>query len=338
MKPSDYLKDKVLFLLFDLLLLASTALLFYLLGVGSMIVIFFEAIFIACLSVPLIMDFFRRRRFYNGFLSLLNTLEQKNLIAEIMEKPDFKEGMILYDSLRISNKAMLEAIKKYSKAQEEYREYIEMWVHEIKTPIASSRLILENHREIPAEKGLSEDLNILENLVEQVLFYARSNAVEKDYMVRKTDLKDVVYAVARRNAKLFIERRIRFEMDGLDLVVNTDAKWIEFILNQIVGNAVKYCDKENPEICIAAHQAPNAVILNITDNGIGIPEDEVDRVFEKGFTGTNGRQQEKSTGMGLYLCARLCEKLGHGFKIISEYGKGTTVVIVFPESSMHKMQ
>jgi len=338
MKPSDYLKDKVLFLLFDLLLLASTALLFYLLGVGSMIVIFFEAIFIACLSVPLIMDFFRRRRFYNGFLSLLNTLEQKNLIAEIMEKPDFKEGMILYDSLRISNKAMLEAIKKYSKAQEEYREYIEMWVHEIKTPIASSRLILENHREIPAEKGLSEDLNILENLVEQVLFYARSNAVEKDYMVRKTDLKDVVYAVARRNAKLFIERRIRFEMDGLDLVVNTDAKWIEFILNQIVGNAVKYCDKENPEICIAAHQAPNAVILNITDNGIGIPEDEVDRVFEKGFTGTNGRRQEKSTGMGLYLCARLCEKLGHGFKIISEYGKGTTVVIVFPESSMHKMQ
>lgn len=338
MKPSDYLKDKVLFLLFDLLLLASTALLFYLLGVGSMIVIFFEAIFIACLSVPLIMDFSRRRRFYNGFLSLLNTIEQKNLIAEIMEKPDFKEGMILYDSLRISNKAMLEAIKKYSKAQEEYREYIEMWVHEIKTPIASSRLILENHREIPAEKGLSEDLNILENLVEQVLFYARSNAVEKDYMVRKTDLKDVVYAVARRNAKLFIERRIRFETDGLDLVVNTDAKWIEFILNQIVGNAVKYCDKENPEICIAAHQAPNAAILNITDNGIGIPEDEVDRVFEKGFTGTNGRQQEKSTGMGLYLCARLCEKLGHGFKIISEYGKGTTVVIVFPESSMHKMQ
>lgn len=337
MKPSVYLKDKMLFLLFDLLLLASTALLFYLLGVGSMIIIFFETIFIACLAVPLIFDYFRRRRFYNGFLSLLDTLKQKNLIAEIMEKPDFKEGMILYDSLRISNKAMLEAIKQYSKAQEEYREYIEMWVHEIKTPIASSRLILENHREILAEKGLSEDLDTLENLVEQVLFYARSNAVEKDYMVRKTDLKGIVYTVARRNAKLFIERRIRFETNGLDLIVNTDAKWIEFILNQIVGNAVKYCDKDDPKICIAACKEPNAAILDITDNGIGIPESEIGRVVEKGFTGTNGRQQEKSTGMGLYLCAQLCEKLGHGFRITSKCGKGTTVSIIFPENSMLQM-
>ncbi|WP_066683216.1 sensor histidine kinase [Christensenella intestinihominis] len=337
MKLTDYLKDKMFFLLFDLLILAMVALLFYLLAVGSMIIIFFGAVFIACLVVPLVIDYHRRKQFYNGFLSLLDALENKNLIAEIMEKPDFREGMILYDALHVSNKAMLEAIKKYSKAQEEYREYIEMWVHEIKTPIASSRLILENHRDIPAAKGLSEDMDTLENLVEQVLFYARSSAVEKDYMVRNTGLKEIAYAVARRNAKIFIERGIRFETGDLDIHVNTDAKWIEFILNQVVGNAVKYCDKDGPEIRITARREPNAVFLDISDNGIGIPEEELGRVCEKGFTGTNGRQREKSTGMGLYLCARLCEKLGHGFKITSEYGKGTTVTIIFPESSMFHM-
>ena len=338
MKLIDYLKDKILFLLFDLLILASAALLFYLLAVGSMIIVFFGTVIAACLIIPLLVDYHRRKRFYNGFLLFVDELEQKNLIAEIMERPGFREGMILYDSLHIANKAMLEEIKKYSKAQEEYRGYIEMWIHEIKTPIASSRLVLENHKEIPAAKGLAEDIDALENLVEQVLFYARSSAVEKDYMIRKTNLKDIVYAVARRNAKMLIERRIRLETENLDICVNTDAKWIEFVLNQIVGNAVKYCDKSDAKIWITARKDSNAVLLNISDNGIGILEEELGRVCEKGFTGTNGRQQEKSTGMGLYLCARLCEKLGHGFKISSEYGEGTTATIVFPESSMLKMQ
>ena len=334
MKLKDYLKDKSLFLLADILLVAALALLFYLLSVGTMVIIFFSAIVLACLLLPLIIDYGRRRKFYHSLLSLFDALEEKNLIAEVMEQPNFKEGIILYDILKGSNKAMLEEIKQYRKAQEEYRGYIEMWVHEIKTPIASSRLMLENHEDIPGAKGLCEDLDTLENLVEQVLFYARSNAVEKDYMVRRTNLKDIVYGAVRRNANILIEQKIQVETFGLDREVNTDGKWFEFILNQIIGNAIKYGRREEPKIQISLRTKPNAVLLDVADNGIGIPSKEIGRVFEKGFTGTNGRKQGKSTGMGLYLCARLCEKLGHGLKISSEKGQGTTVTIVFPESSM----
>lgn len=332
MKLGNYLKDKMFFLLFDVFLLLAVALLFYLLGVGSMIIVFFGAVFATCLIIPLIIDYRKRKQYYDAFFSMLDSLERKNLIAEMVEKPDFLEGAALYDSLKTCNKAMLEEIKTYSRAQEEYREYIEMWVHEIKTPIASSRLILENNSDAP--QGLAEDLDDLENLVEQVLFYARSNAVEKDYMIRKTDLKEVVYAVARKNAKLFIARKIHFDAAVEDFYVNTDSKWIEFILNQIIGNAIKYCDKENSEIKVSARREKEAVVLDISDNGAGIPAAELGRVFEKGFTGSNGRRQAKSTGMGLYLCARLCGKLGHGIRIDSKEGQGTVVTVVFPESSM----
>ncbi len=335
MRLTDYLKDKAFFLLFDVFLMLAMALLFYLLGVGTMIIVFFGTVFAGCLIVPLIIDYRKRKKYYDHFFSMADALERKNLIAELVQRPDFSEGEILYDSLKLCNKAMLEEIKAHSIAQEEYREYIEMWVHEIKTPISSSRLILENNDQVP--QGLAEDLDAVENLVEQVLFYARSNAVEKDYMVRKTNVKDVVYAVARKNAKSFITRKIQFSADMPDISVNTDAKWIEFILNQIVGNAIKYCDKQNAEITVFVRKEKEAVVLHITDNGTGIPDTEVGRVFEKGFTGSNGRKQAKSTGMGLYLCARLCERLGHGIKISSENGRGTTVSLLFPENSMFSM-
>ena len=172
----EYLRDKAVFLLFDAFLLVAVILLFYLLSVGTMIIVFFGCIFLACMVVPLIVEYRKRKAFYENFIEMLDSLERKNLIAEMVERPDFREGMILYDALKTSNKAMLEEIRKYSKAQKEYQEYIEMWVHEIKTPIASSRLILENSDGFAGADGLGEDLSALENLVEQVLFYARSNA------------------------------------------------------------------------------------------------------------------------------------------------------------------
>ncbi len=334
MKFAEYLRDKVIFLLFDAFLLLALALLFYVLSVGATAIMFFGAIFLACILTPLLVDYRKRRAFYNGFDAVLSSLKQKNLIAEMVERPDFKEGMILYDALKTSNKAMLEEIKKYSKSQKEYQEYIEMWVHEIKTPIASSRLILENNQESLPTREITEDLTSLENLVEQVLFYARSNAVEKDYMVRRANLKDIVYAAARKNARQFIGKRIQFEAQIEDHCVYTDAKWIEFILNQILGNAIKYCDKANSRIVVTAEEKPNAVMLTISDNGMGISQAEIERIFEKGFTGSNGRTQEKSTGMGLYLCAKLCDRLGHGIAACSQEGGGTQISLTFPKNSM----
>lgn len=332
MKLIDYIKDKMVVLLFDFFLLFAVGMLFYLIDVGSMVAVFFGAIFMACLVVPLIIDFWKRKHFYDEFSSNLEALEEKNLIMEVVKRPDFSEGRILYDSLKICNKAMLEKIKEHSRAQTEYREYVEMWVHEVKTPIASSRLILENHPEVP--RGLVQDMDTLENLVEQVLFYARSNVVEKDYMIRKTNLKKIVNNVVRRNAKEFIEKKIRVNVAIEDIVVNTDAKWIEFILHQIIGNSLKYADKKDSYVIISQRREINAVMLDISDNGIGMPSSEIQNVFKKGFTGSNGRKYERSTGLGLYLCAKLCEKLGHGLKMDSCEGKGTTMTIIFPENSM----
>ena len=200
-----------------------------------MIIVFFRTVIAACLIIPLLVDYHRRKRFYNGFLLLLDELEQKNLIAEIMERPGFRRD----DSLRFPILQIKRCSKRDKrntvKAQEEYRGYIEMWIHEIKTPIASSRLVLENHKETPAAKKGSRRILMHLKTLWSKCFLCAEQCGRKDYMIRKTNLKDIVYAVARRNAKMLIERRIRLETENLDICVNTDAKWIEFVLNQIVG-------------------------------------------------------------------------------------------------------
>ncbi|BDF58435.1 sensor histidine kinase [Christensenellaceae bacterium] len=337
MKISDYLKDKFIFLLFGLPIAVGIPMLLALLAADATLILFFAVILMIGVAVPLIMDYIKRNRFYKNLLELLDSLEQKNLIAEVMERPQIHECMILYDILKTANKAMLETIADYRYAQEEYREYIEMWVHEIKTPIASTKLILENHMD-RVSRGIREDLGNIEELVEQVLFYSRSNTVEKDYMIRRTDLQDVVFFVARRNAQAFIEKHIRLETSLEGIKVYTDAKWIEFVLNQLFVNAIKYSDKQNAVIKVTGASGKDSVVLRIVDNGMGIPSSELGRVFDKGFTGSNGRKSGQSTGLGLYLCKKLCEKLGHGISIESTEGHGTAVAIVFPKSSMMLIQ
>lgn len=334
MKLSDYLKDKVWFLICDCLILFGLPLILGLLQADITLILFFIAVLAIGIVLPLVLDYLKRNRFYSGLLSLFDSLENKNLIAEVLERPvSLREGMILYDLLKGTNRAMLEKIAEYRHAQEEYREYIEMWVHEIKTPLAASKLAVENHREHVAA-GIGEDIDKMEDLVEQVLFYSRSNTVEKDYMLRKTDLQEIVFSVARKNAQLFIEKHIRLETDVDGLKVFTDAKWIEFILNQLIVNAIKYSDKKDACICVTGKTQKDCVLLKIADNGVGISVHELGRVFDKGFTGSNGRKKGQSTGLGLYLCKKLCAKLGHGIRIESEEGRGTAVTIVFPKSSM----
>ncbi|MEA5002087.1 MAG: sensor histidine kinase [Christensenella sp.] len=333
MKLSDYLKDKALFLVCDCLIICGLPLLLVLLAADITLILFFVVVLAAGTIVPLVVDYMRRNRFYSSLLSLFDSLENKNLISEVMEKPPVREGMFLYDMLKTANRDMLEKIAEYRYAQEEYREYIEMWVHEIKTPLAASKLALENHKDYVAT-GIEEDVAKMEELVEQVLFYSRSNTVEKDYMLRKADVQDIVFSVARKNAQLFIEKHIRLETDVEGLTVFTDVKWIEFILNQLIVNAIKYSDKSDAYVRVTGEKQKDRVILQISDNGTGIPSNELGRVFDKGFTGSNGRKSAQSTGLGLYLCKKLCMKLGHGIGIKSREGEGTTVTIVFPKSSM----
>ncbi len=279
-----------------------------------------------------IVEYMRRRTFYHDIYDIMDGLDQKYLVSEIIEEPQFLDGAVLYDVMQELDKSMLEQVNDYRKREEDYRNYIEMWVHEIKTPLAAVKLMMSNH-ENELTQSLSEEVEKVEDFVEQALFYARSTTLEKDYLIKEMPLEPTVNKVIRKHSKQFIYRRIKLEREGLEEVVYSDAKWLEFILNQIISNALKYSEDEGL-IRIATTKHKESVILMIEDHGMGISLSDLPRIFDKGFTGKNGRKNEKATGMGLYLCKLLCDKLYLDLKATSLEGAGTTISITFPISTM----
>jgi signal transduction histidine kinase len=213
--------------------------------------------------------------------------------------------------------------------QKEYQEYVETWVHEIKTPIASTMLIIENNEDI-IPNNMKYELRKVEDYVEQALYYSRSNEVSQDYIVKRFNLEQTVRKVIKRNASDFINKKIAIDIENIKGEIHSDPKWVEFIINQIIGNSIKYLTTQNPKVTIYTTENENNTILIIKDNGVGINEKDLKKVFEKGFTGANGRIYAKSTGIGLYLCQKLCKKLGLRIKLTSKENEGTEVKIIFP--------
>ena len=226
---------------------------------------------------------------------------------------------------------MIENINKYKLKSEDFTEYLEAWCHEIKTPIQTTNLIIENNQN-KITKSIEEELKKQENYIDQIMYYVRSNNVDKDYIIKKTNLKQVIDKVITKNKKDLINKKVKIDIKVQDYVYS-DSKWLEFIINQILINSIKYT-KENPEIIIKQIKTKENVILSIKDNGIGIKKEEQNKVFNKGFTGTNGRKEKNSTGIGLYLVKKLTEKLGHNIKLISKENIGTEVQIIFPVNSL----
>lgn len=302
-------------------------------NVGMFIKIYIPLIIMGLYIISIIIEYFKRKKFYDNLLNMLEELEEKYLITEIIKTPNFLEGQIFKNSLEQIDKSMLENVNKYKYITEDYKEYIELWIHEIKIPIATSKMVIENNKNA-ITKSIDEELDKVENYIEQALFYARSNTVEKDYYIRKVVLKEIINESIKKNKSSLIQEKISIDIHDLEIEVNTDNKWIVFILNQIIQNSIKYRKKENSVIEIYANQGKENVILYIKDNGIGIKQGEITRVFEKGFTGTNGRlSNKKSTGIGLYLCKKLCNKLGIGIELNSVQNEGTEVKLVFPQDS-----
>lgn len=186
----------------------------------------------------------------------------------------------------------------------------------------------------PAEiaRRILQENRKTENFVDMALFYARSDEVYKDYLIKETTLQQAAEDVLRKNKYYLIQSRIYARVDCPDTVY-TDVKWISFILNQLILNAVKYRRDPEPEISIFTEKTSHGVRLTVADNGLGIPEEDLPRIFDKGFTGSNGRAAERSTGMGLYLCRKLCGKLGIGICAQSAENAGTRISLEFPVSS-----
>ncbi len=339
MSLKDFIKDKVL--ITTLLLFGITTIEIFLIPYpyGNFIKIYIPIIIFTLYLIGLTIEYCTKRSFYKNISKTLDELNEKYLITEIIKSPYFTEGKILKNFLDEIDKSMTENVNKYKYMQEDYKEYIELWIHEIKLPIAASKMIIENNKN-EITKSIDEELNKVENYIEQALFYARSNTVEKDYYIKKVKLKDIVNESIKKNKNVLIHEKITINIHDLELEVNTDNKWIVFILNQIIQNSIKYRKKDtNLEIEMYAKQGKENVILYIKDNGIGIKKGEITRVFEKGFTGTNGRLVgKKSTGIGLYLCKNLCNKLGIMIELNSIQNEGTEIRLVFPQSSYIDMK
>lgn len=336
MSLGDYLKSRTGIIVLNVISLL--ALIIFLVSTGSNFdtIKVIAAVWILLMSIFLIYQYKKRKVFFDEVLKSVDNLDKKYLISEIIKEPPFVEARLYYYLLKKASKSMRDEINIEKNKRKDYKEYIEQWVHEVKTPISLIKLIEENNK-TSTSSSILQQLEDIDRYVEQALFYARSEDVEKDYLIKEISLEECVHKVITRNKQVFILNNIDIEMENIDKNVYCDSKWLEFILNQIIVNSVKYRNDKNPIVKITSLDIKNGYQLIIEDNGMGIPKDELGRVFEKGFTGNIGRLSSKSTGIGLYLCKKLCDKLGLVIKVESEENLYTRVIIVFPKGSFCKV-
>lgn len=210
----------------------------------------------------------------------------------------------------------------------EMMDYYTVWVHQIKTPIASMRLALQNE-DTAESRQLQSELGRIERYVEMVLTFLRLGADSTDYVIKEHELDDIVRGAVKKLAGDFINKKIKLEYTELDEKVLTDEKWLSFVVEQVLSNAVKYTSEGTVSIYT---ESPKT--LCIRDTGIGIAADDLPRVFENGYTGYNGRSDKRASGIGLYLCRRVCNKLGHTISAESKAGEGTVIRIALDKKKL----
>lgn len=331
MRLWDYLRDRGMLLLLHLVCMCVAAFFLRLTGYSGTNTALLLALWLLTLASWLTVHYLGRRRFFREAEKILENMDQRYLLGELLPDSCRLEDRLYREMIRSSNKSCIERIRRVEDEKKDYKEYIESWVHEIKAPITGISLFCDNRETDYRLIGLEN--RKIENYVDMVLYYARSEEVYKDYLIRETDLEDVVCGVLEKNRMMLIQNGFQVQTDCSHRVF-TDGKWIAFILSQMLWNSVKYRG-ENPFLHIRTRQMGRNVVLSFEDNGIGIAGEELPRIFEKGFTGSNGRSRERSTGMGLYLCRRLCGRLGIGIRAESRTGEGTALFLEFPMGDFH---
>lgn len=328
----SYLRDRLYQLAVGVACLGLLAALLALLGFGADATLFVTGSVALCLALMLLIGYLRRVRFYREMVQLASGLDGAYNMTSLLEEPDFLEGRLTWEALDATARLAADEAAQAQGDVKAYRDFVELWIHEIKTPIAAASLMAAGLHG-PAATKLKGELDRIEAYVEQALYVARSTSLQRDYAIREVALPQVVREVCRKNARYLIERGTApvFDVDE-DAVVLADGAWLVFILGQVVVNAAKYGASTvrfstRVENDCTTHAR---TVLEIADDGHGIPSADVPRVFDRGFTGSNGRAQGSATGMGLYLVATLCEKMGLSVAIASEVGVGTRVLLSFP--------
>ena len=337
MKFSKYFKDNLYKLLILIVCYGINLLIFFAFKIDKSVIISSSFTYFICFLFILLIPYFRKRKFYLDLISNIAELDKAYLVLETLTKPEFYEGELLYQALYDINKSMNENVNRIEESLQNFKEYIEMWIHEVKIPLATLVLMSNNHKE-QFDKKTKLQLKRLEDYVDQVLYYVRSENAEKDYLIKEANLAMIIKNVGLKNIDDLLENKIDYIVENTNIKVLTDAKWLEFILGQIVNNSIKY--KRNIDNCyikISVHEEKDKTILIIEDNGIGIKKSDLKQVFDKSFTGENGRNESKSTGMGLFIAKNMCGKLGHKIDIESKENEYTKIFITFAKDKYYEV-
>ncbi|GAA3641955.1 sensor histidine kinase [Asaccharospora irregularis] len=278
---------------------------------------------LVCISILifLVLGFFNYKNKFDMFISYINKKKDEDF--------NFK-GNVIYTEVDKLVKEYDEEIYSLKEELEEINDYMTNWIHEVKIPISVLEIISKRIRDI--DTGLSKDIRTsvsrINRLVEQAMYSSRAGNYSSDFLIGETDLENVVKEVIKKNKYQFIYNKIEIETQDLNYTILTDKKWITHIIELIVDNSIKY-SKAGGKIEIFTKEAKNGIELHIKDYGLGIVPQDIDRIFDKGFTGQNGRKITKSTGMGLYISKKILNKLSHKIEVISTPGEFCDVYITF---------
>ena len=324
----EFLSDRLKRIALQVICAGLATLFLFATGTQPGVLVILLIVFLLAFLTVNMFDFFQQRARLLELKSILDGLDRKYLFTECVPQPKGLFERRLFDLTRLAGRDMTGAVSDAQASQREYREYVERWVHEIKAPLTAARLIC---RELDGDtrRKLTAELSQIEAHVERALFYARAENPEQDCLFRQIELEKIAAQAIENHRSLLIQNGIRVEMENMNCAVYTDEKWAVFILGQLLQNAARYRGPE-PVITLSARPLGRQTRLTVHDNGIGIPAHDLPRVFERGFTGSNGRIRGGSTGMGLYLCRKLAVFLELELRMDSQEGAGTTVTLTFP--------
>lgn len=322
---SSYIKQHRLALLAFLLCAGLFALTFFFYGFPLKAVLYPAALSLALLACFVAADIAKTKKKHSE-LERIKAFDAKLAdsfpAASGVIEADYQEIIRL---MRIQHDA---AEQRTEQGLREMMDYYTAWAHQIKTPIASMRLALQNEDTAQSRQLLSE-LGRIERYVEMVMTFLRLDSDSTDYVIKEHELDDIVRSAVKKLAGDFINKKIKLEYTQLNTTVLTDEKWLSFVIGQVLSNALKYTAEGSVSIYL---ESPKT--LCIRDTGIGIAPEDLPRIFENGYTGYNGRSDKRASGIGLYLCRRICDKLGHGIGAESRIGEGTVIRIALDRKKL----
>lgn len=330
--PWTYLKDNAVLIAFSSAFLVFLTIVLQVLQASVGGIFFIDLIAVLGLVGYLLYDYFRQAAFWRSLTEMSRTLEKGAQFVDLVDDTSVLQGQIAREAALAISAADNQAITNLKAQVRANSDYIELWVHEVKTPLAAAKLVAKRMSG-PDALTLRRELERMDDLIGQALFAARTESLEQDYLIRELDLLDVVREVCKSHMHYLTSANVAldFKIDPATTVF-ADRIWLEFIITQLVVNAMKYDASliSFDAFALEDESASSCTILEIRDDGCGVPASDVPRVFDRGFTGEVGRAHGSATGMGLYLVARMCMSMGLGIMFASEEGKGTRVQLSFP--------